>query len=118
MSEFDRPPGKTTIAPEALMSIVQLTTLSVPGVSGLPRMPGSMRRMLSRGAGDGVNIYVEDDVVHADLYVIIHRDRNVRRACRTIQREVARAISKMVGMEVGRLNIHVEGIDFGEGTTL
>jgi len=32
--------------------------------------------------------------------------------CRNIQNQVARSINEMVGMEVGRVNVHVEDIDF------
>jgi len=59
-----------------------------------------------------VNISVEDDRVYVDLYVILKRDVNVREVSHNIQHQVARAISEMVGMEIGRINIHIEDIDF------
>ena len=31
-----------------------------------------------------------------------------------IQKEVARAISEMVGMEPGQINVHIEDIDYDE----
>jgi uncharacterized alkaline shock family protein YloU len=61
---------------------------------------------------EGVQISVENNTVYADLYVILSRDVNVREVSRTIQYKVARAISEMVGMEVGKVNIHVEDIDY------
>ena len=59
-----------------------------------------------------VNISVEDNVVYIDLFVILKRDVNVREVSHAIQNQVARAISEMVGMEIGRINVHVEDIDF------
>jgi len=44
--------------------------------------------------------------------VIIQHDMNVREVSRSIQTQVTRAISEMVGMEVGRVNIHIEDIDY------
>ena len=38
----------------------------------------------------------------------------VREVCKQIQNQVSRSISEMVGMEVGRVNVHVEDIDFSE----
>lgn len=54
----------------------------------------------------------EDDHVYADLYVILKSDVNIRDVSRQIQQHVTRAITEMVGMEVGRVNIHIEDIDY------
>jgi len=106
--------GKTTIAPDVLVSIAQLTTLGVEGVSRLTSGPREVNTLFKKGIHEGVNISVEDDMVYVDLYVILKRDVSVREVSHAIQNQVARAISEMVGMEIGRINIHVEDIDFGE----
>ncbi len=112
MNTYQRPPGKTTIAPDVLVTIARLTTLSVPGVSQLAVAPGEVSGFFKRGPNQGVRIEVENNTVTADLYVILKRDVNVRDVCRVIQNQVARAISEMVGMEVGKVNVHVEDIDY------
>lgn len=112
MDSRQRPPGKTTIAPDVLVTIARLTTLSIDGVSQLAVAPGEVNRLFKRGPSQGVRIAVADNTVNADLYVILKRDVNVREVCRTIQHQVARAISEMVGMEVGKVNVHVEDIDY------
>ena len=104
--------GKTTIAPDVLLTIARLTALSVPGVSRLSAIPGGVNRLFRRGDSEGVRIVVESNVVYVDLFVIIQKDMNVREISRTIQAQVSRAISEMVGMEVGRVNIHIEDIDY------
>ena len=114
MSEQLRPPGKTTIAPDVLVSIARLTTLGVPGVSRLAPVPGDVNRLFNKGITDGVKITIEDNTVFADLYVFLKRDFNVRDVSRIIQTQVSRAIAEMVGMDVGRVNVHVEEIDFTE----
>lgn len=114
MNNPQQPPGKTTIAPDVLLSIARLTTLSIPGVSKLSTSPGDVNQFFKRGftANEGVRIIVEDDSVYADVYVILQSDVNVREVSHNIQNQVARAISEMVGMEVGKVNIHVEDIDY------
>jgi uncharacterized alkaline shock family protein YloU len=107
--------GKTTIAPEVLFTIARLSALSVPGVSRLSSTHGDMNQMLVRGTNEGVKVVVENGVVYGDIYVVIHSNNNVRDISHSIQTKVSRAIEEMVGMEVGKINIHVEDIDFSVG---
>ncbi len=108
--------GKTTIAPDVLLTIARLTTLKVPGVSRVWQLPtASVKKLLNKGhVGEGVVIQIIDDVVYADIYVVLKSDVNVRDVSYKIQVQVTRAISEMVGMNVGSVNIHVEDIDFPE----
>ena len=112
MSDNARPPGKTTIAADVLLTIARLTTLEVAGVSRMSPVPGGVDRIFRRGTADGVRIEIEENRVYADLYVILDNGINVREVSRNIQQNVARAISEMVGMEVGRVNVHIEDIAF------
>jgi uncharacterized alkaline shock family protein YloU len=105
--------GKTTIAPEVLLTIARLTTLDIAGVSRMSPVPGGVNRLFNRGISEGVRIDIrEDDTVFADLFVILQKDVNIRDVSREIQHKVARAISEMVGMQVGRVNVHIEDIDY------
>jgi uncharacterized alkaline shock family protein YloU len=118
MENTSLPAGKTTIAPEVLFTIARLTTLSIPGVSKISTSPGDVNQFLKRGihATEGVRIAIEDDAVYADIYVVIKGDVNAREVGHHVQAQVARAISEMVGMEVGRVNIHIEDIDYDTST--
>ena len=104
--------GKTTISPDVLLTTVRLTTLLVDGVSRLSPVPAAINRLFKRHFGEGVVIDVQENTVSADIYVILENDVNIREVSRSIQRSVARAISEMVGMQVGRVNIHIEDIDY------
>jgi uncharacterized alkaline shock family protein YloU len=105
-------PGKTTIAPEVLLTIARLNALSVPGVSQLSTAPGDVNQFLTRGTNEGVKIMVDNGVVYVEIYVILKSNNNVRDVSHAIQAKVSRAIAEMVGMEVGKVNIHVEDVDF------
>ncbi len=104
--------GKTTVAPEVLLTIAQLTSLEVPGVSRMGSVPASVDRLFQRGYGEGVRIDIREEVVNIDLHLILLKDVNIRDVSRQVQYNVARAISEMVGMQVGRVNIHIEDIDY------
>lgn len=108
--------GKTTIAPDVLLTIAQLTTLQVEGVSRLSHTPAKVNRLFKKGYGEGVNINVIDDTVYADIYVVLKEDANLREVSRTIQYDVGRALSDMIGMQIGSVNIHIEDIDYQENT--
>ena len=77
-------------------------------------VPGGVSWISKRSQADGVRIEIEDNRVYADIYVILKNNVNVREVSRKIQREIARAISEMVGMEVGRVNLHIEDIEYPE----
>ena len=104
--------GKTTIAPEVLLTIARLTTLDVPGVSRMGNTPGGANRLFNRRFGEGVRIDIQDDTVSAEIYVILDNNVNIRDVSRMVQGHVSRAISEMVGMRVGRVNVHIEDIDY------
>src|SRR5512136_447459 len=113
MNDNDPYQGKTTIAPEVLLTIAQLTTMNVNGVSRLSHVQTPVNQLLKRQQKrEGVLIEVVDDVVYVDIYVVLNSEVNVRDVSHNIQREVSRAISEMVGMVVGRVNIHIEDIDY------
>ena len=104
--------GKTTIAPDVLLTIARLTSLEVSGVSRMGNVPASVDRLFQRGYGEGVRLDIRQDVVHIDLHLILCQDVNIRDVSRQVQHNVSRAISEMVGMQVGRVNIHIEDIDY------
>jgi uncharacterized alkaline shock family protein YloU len=113
MADYAQPTGKTTIAIDVLLTIARLTALNVPGVVRMAQHPPvRVNRLFKRSAEDGVMIEVQDQAVFADLYLIIKGGVNIREVCQNVQRDVSRAISDMVGMQVGRVNIHVEDVDY------
>ena len=114
MEKTNMPIGKTTISPEVLVSIALLATVSVEGVSHMTACPREMNSLFKKGLDSGVSITVEDNIVYTDLYVVLKKNVIVRDVCRQIQNQVSRSISEMVGMDVGRVNVHVEDIDFSD----
>ena len=114
MEKTRKPYGKTTIAPDVLVSIAQLATLGVEGVSHLTSGPRDVNTLFKKGINEGVNITVADNIVDVDIYVVVKRDFNVLEVSHNIQVQIARSISEMVGMEIGKINIHVEDIEYGD----
>jgi uncharacterized alkaline shock family protein YloU len=107
--------GRTTVAPEVLLTIARLTALNAPGVCRLSEAPASVNRLFKRSTtGDGVQINIQGDVVSVELYLVLKNNVNIRDVSRQVQRNVSRAISEMVGMQVDRVNVYVEDIHYPE----
>ena len=104
--------GKTTIASEVLLTIVRFSAISVEGVAGLAPVRGGLGRLARRGDGGGVRAEVEDGVVYLDIFLILQQDVNAREVSRQVQQQVSRAITEMLSMEIGHVNIHIENIQF------
>jgi uncharacterized alkaline shock family protein YloU len=106
--------GKTTIAPDVLLTIARLSALAVEGVAGTSAVAGGVNRLFQRGLDDGVRIDVKDQAVSADLFLVLEHGHNVRQVGRAIQAAVTRAIQEMTGMDVLAVNVYVEDIAYPE----
>jgi uncharacterized alkaline shock family protein YloU len=104
--------GNTTVSPEVLHKIARLTTLSVEGVSRMANIKGHLDRFLGKEEYEGVKIQIKEDLVFVEVFVVLICGMNVRDISREIQSRVSRAISEIVGMDVGGVNIHIMDIDF------
>jgi uncharacterized alkaline shock family protein YloU len=103
--------GKTTLTPDVLLTIARMAALEVEGVSRMSPVKGGVKG-LRRGASEGIQIEIEENIVLVDLYLVLEDGVNMRETSRMVQQRVARAISEMTGMEVGRVNIHIEDINY------
>ena len=112
MKEYSGTQGRTTIDPGVLIKIAKLTTLGVPGVSKMASGPHHVESLLRKNYSDGVHIDVENNTVYADLYLVLNNDVVLYETSKTIQENVSRAITEMVGMDVGIINIHIEDINY------
>lgn len=103
--------GKVTIAPNVLVTIVQKTADSVPGVAQLcVNVPGVKRWLGLHSVGRGVEVQVVDDQVSVDVYLVAKRNVDLLQMGRRLQREITRAIEDIVGMPVSKVNVYIEDI--------
>lgn len=108
---MDNTLGKITIAPDVLITIVQKTAVSEPGVAQLcDNVPGVKRWLGLHTAGRGVEVSVSGNEVIVDLYLIARRDVDLLQMGRNLQSRIAQAIQDMVGMDVREANIHIDDV--------
>jgi len=105
MNETERVPGNTTIAPEVMETIIQMTANETQGVARLYN---------NNNAQNGVKMKIVDGIVNADIYLVLESDCNTLEVCKRVQKKVARAMKEMVGMNAGCVNIHIEDFNYPE----
>lgn len=98
--------GTITIAPNVLNTIARLTALNVDGVARL----GASGKILR--ANEGVAIEITDGRVKADIFIVVKPDVNMFEVSQKIQRDVARSINEIVGMDVESVNVHVQDVAY------
>ncbi len=109
------PNDQVTVSPEVLLTIARLSTLRVEGVARMSNVPGGVNRLWKRTpAAQGVQILVDGQTVNVDLFIVTHGDANMREVSHTVQRDVARAVRQIVGMEVKAVNVHIDDVVFEE----
>jgi uncharacterized alkaline shock family protein YloU len=112
METYHEKLGKTTIDPGVLTNIAKLTSLSVSGVSKMAAGPHSVDSLIKKNYFDGVKIEVENSMVYIDVYLVLKNDANLLNTSREVQQKISRAITEMVGMEIGHVNVHIEDVDY------
>jgi uncharacterized alkaline shock family protein YloU len=69
-----------------------------------------MSRLVGRDRNPtrGVKVRIRDEVVYLDLHVVVEQGADLVRVGSQIQRDVAEAINKMVGVPVAEINVYVQ----------
>jgi uncharacterized alkaline shock family protein YloU len=118
VAEIDKSLGTVRIAPGVLASIVNAATLNVAGVLRMGEIANppsqSLRGRIFTSRSDehkGVKIEINEGKVHADLYVVVSKDENMREVGRHVQDEVSKAIRHMVGMPVEHINVFIQNVE-------
>lgn len=104
--------GKTSVSLDVIHQIARLTTLSVQGVSRMAKDKTGFTTFFVNDEQKGAKVQIKEGKVFIEVHVVLMSDMNVREISREIQTRVARAISEMIGMEVGGVNVHIMDIDF------
>ncbi|MGO8686221.1 MAG: Asp23/Gls24 family envelope stress response protein [Candidatus Dormibacteria bacterium] len=114
-AETRRPLGVTRVANEVVAWIAVLTALQVPGVHAMYQAAGqSLERILRRShAHHGARVELRDDsTLDVDLWVVVVSGQSVPRVGAEVQQRVADALERMLGLDVGTINVHVSEVVF------
>lgn len=105
---MDETSGAVIISPQVITTVVRQVAESTQGVARLSTsLSGRMSRVL-RGnrSASGVDVEVEDGAVTIDVYIVALPNTQLLSLGQTLQHEIHRAISDVVGMPVCAVNVH------------
>lgn len=93
--------GITTIASEVIETIILQTAAETKGVN----------RISVHSSHPGVKLKIDGKNVNADVFVVLNAKENTNQVGAELQKNISRAIVETVGMESGKINIHVDNFE-------
>ena len=108
--------GTTRVANEVVAWIAALAALEVDGVHAMYQSGGGPQidRILRRSvAHRGVRVVMQpDDTLQIDMHVVMEAGAARHEMGAEVQRRVARAIEKMLGLDLTEVNVYVNEVVF------
>ncbi|MBS4030475.1 MAG: Asp23/Gls24 family envelope stress response protein [Clostridiales bacterium] len=109
--------GNIRIADEVVAIIAGLAATEVEGVAGMSGgIAGGLADMLGkRNLSKGVKVEVGEKQASIDVYIVVKFGARIPDVAWNIQENVKKAIESMTGLEILKINVHVQGVSFGTG---
>ncbi len=105
------PLGVVRVARQVLITIVINAALQIPGVVRMAQNNEQWSRLLGHEIPKhGVALTIKENMVSADLYIVVASGINIVETGTAIQEEVASAIEEMVGMQVREVNVYIQDV--------
>lgn len=107
--------GNVKISVDVISTIAGVAAMEC---SGVYEMSGSFAGDIAERFGakknpnKGVKVEISDDTVTADLYIVVKYGVRIPELAWEIQEKVKSNIESMTGMNVKKVNIHIEGVNF------
>jgi uncharacterized alkaline shock family protein YloU len=107
--------GAVRVANEVIASIAALAASEIEGVEGLDeaaaRHFGDWVRRQS--AHRGVRVHIETDrSIHLEVFITVASDAKLAEVAASVQANVVEATERMLGLEVGEVNVFVSSVAF------
>jgi uncharacterized alkaline shock family protein YloU len=103
--------GVVRVARQVLITIVVNAASQIPGFVRMAQVNNQRSRLLGREIPKGgVTLTIKDNIVSADLYIVVASGINIVEAGSAIQQEVASSIEEMVGMQVREVNVYIQDV--------
>ena len=102
--------GNVTFNKNIILSVVNLATKEISGVSSLVANFGSaLKRWFGNNYYEGVN---NNGKLSVDVYVNVYYGYNVSEIAYKVQENIKNSLASMIDVEIDKVNVHVLGVDF------
>jgi uncharacterized alkaline shock family protein YloU len=110
--------GKINISEDVVSIISSVATLEVPGVKDMSvgLSEGIAEIIGKKPPSKGVKVEILDDKVILDLKIIVEYGCRIPEVAWNVQEKVKQAVETMTGLNVIKVNIHIQGVNFEDKT--
>ena len=114
--DYNNEKGSIKIADDVVGVIAGLAATEVEGVAGMSGgiVGGIAEKLGHKNFSKGVKVEVGEKEAAVDLYIIVNYGVRIPEVAWKVQENVKKAIENMTGLSVVEVNIHVQGVNFGQ----
>ena len=105
--------GEIMIADEVIARIAGLAAMECYGVVGMASInmkDGLVQLLLGENLTKGIKVSVDTNKVSLDFHIIVEYGTKISAVAENLISTVKYKIEDMIGLEVGNINIYVEGV--------
>ena len=107
--------GKVNYNKNILLSIINLATKEIAGVSSLCDNFGSgLKKLFSNNYTNGVKVEYGKNGLNVDVYIIVYDGYSVPDIAYKVQENIKNGISSMLDVNIDAINVHVQGVDYSQ----
>lgn len=111
---FVKNKGKITCDRKILLSIINLATKEIAGISSMScPIKYRFKEFFTRNTKDGVAVkFKENGTLLIDVHIRIIYGYKVPEVAYKVQENIKNGIAAMVDMQTAKINVHILGVDF------
>ena len=105
--------GNVVYNKDIILQIIKVATMEIKGVGSLASpISSGLKKLFSSNTSEGVNVSYADGVLAINVYINVFYGYNVSEIAYKVQENIKRAVLGTVEIELGKINVHVLGVDF------
>ncbi len=107
--------GNIKISVDVVTTIAGIAATEIEGVAEMySSFAGGIAEKLGakKNTSKGVKVEMNDDSAAIDLYIVVNYGVRIPELAWEIQENVKKNVESMTGLEVSKVNIHIEGVKF------
>lgn len=111
----EEPIGNIKISVDVVSTIAGIATTEVEGVAGMyGTLAGGIAEMFGakKNPSKGVKVDMNETTATIDLYIVVDYGVRIPELSWEIQENVKNNVETMTGLDVQKVNIHIEGVSF------
>lgn len=106
--------GKVTCNKNILLSIINLATKEIAGVSSMcDNFGDGLKRAFSNNYTNGVKIEEGKSGIDVDVFINVVDNCCVPDIAYKVQENIRNGVTSMLDVKINSINVHVQGVDFG-----